>query len=77
MEKSGELKLICGPFWRQLVQAYDIGANDVVRFCFDPEELENPDEYEVTVTDATGRDKDWAIPEGSIAYCFSLLSLFQ
>ena len=21
-------------------------------------------------TDATGRDKDWAIPEGSIAYCF-------
>ena len=55
VEQSGALKVICGPFWRQLVQAYDIGANNVVRFCFDPEELENPDEYKVTVTGATRR----------------------
>lgn len=59
--KSDAQTKLCGPYWRELVRAYDINLFDVVTFTFDPEEVANPEQCSVEVLDIDDKEKEWAI----------------
>jgi hypothetical protein len=35
LDQIGTTNMMCGPYWRSLIQAWDIGQNDVITFTYD------------------------------------------